>query len=59
MKNFSTVPFHQRRVHGESCEVNVSSGERWGRGKGSEIENNELGLLWPAMFLYVATTFGD
>lgn len=27
MKNFSTVPFHQCRVHGESCEVNVSSGK--------------------------------
>lgn len=57
LENFSTVPFHQRRVHGESCGVNVSQlGGRWGRGKGSEIEKDELGLLWPAMFLYVATT---
>lgn len=27
MKNFSTVPFDQRRVHSESCGVNVSSGK--------------------------------
>lgn len=57
MKNFSTVPFDQRRVHGDSCGVNVSSGKDGGGGKGSEIEKDELGLLWPAMFLYVATTW--
>lgn len=37
----------------------MSAGERWDGGKGSEIENDELGLLWPAIFSYVATTFGD
>lgn len=27
-ENFSTVPFHQRWVHGECCGINVSLGER-------------------------------
>lgn len=39
-----------------AAEFNVSSGKDEAEIRIAKFEKNELGLLWPAMLLYVATT---